>query len=56
MREFFNSIGAPATLADLHIDPEKIPYMAQQAVRFGPLGGYRILNKEDVESILKLCI
>jgi len=56
MREFFNSVGAPSTLADVGVDPEKIPYMAEQAVRFGPLGGYRILGKEDVEAILRMCI
>lgn len=55
MREFFNSVGAPSTLEEVGVDPGKIPYMAERAVKNGPLGGYRILNKEDVEAILNLC-
>lgn len=55
MREFFNAVGAPSTLADLGVDPEKIPYMAAQAVRFGKLGGYKLLDNKDVEAILNLC-
>ncbi|HYH04435.1 MAG TPA: iron-containing alcohol dehydrogenase [Bacillota bacterium] len=52
-REFFNSIGAPATLAFYQIGPERIPEMAQKAVCFGPIGGYRELHQADVEQILR---
>jgi alcohol dehydrogenase YqhD (iron-dependent ADH family) len=51
-REFFTQIGAPATLGHFNIGPENIPVMADKAVAFGPLGGFRSLAKEDVERIL----
>lgn len=54
-RNFFNDIGAPATLKDLNIDDENFSLMAQQAVRFGPIGNYKKLDKNDVENILKMC-
>jgi alcohol dehydrogenase YqhD (iron-dependent ADH family) len=52
-REFFNSIGAPATLNFYHIKPKDIPIMAQKAVAFGPIGGFRKLQQADVEAILR---
>lgn len=55
-REFFNSIGAPATLAYYGIGPERIPEMAQKAVCFGPIGGYHKLHHEDVAQILHACL
>lgn len=55
MREFFTELGGPATLEELGIHKKDIPYMAKQAVKFGPLGGYRILEAEDVENILYMC-
>ncbi|MBM3403919.1 MAG: iron-containing alcohol dehydrogenase [Bacteroidetes bacterium] len=52
-REFFVSIGAPATLEDAGIDESKISLMAARAVRFGPVGSMKKLGKEDVETILR---
>jgi alcohol dehydrogenase YqhD (iron-dependent ADH family) len=51
-RDFFNSLGAPSSLNDYHIKPEDIPVMAQRAVAFGPIGGFRELQQADVEQIL----
>lgn len=55
-REFFDRIGAPATLRDYNIGDENIDIMAQKAVRFGPIGGYKKLYREDVANILKMCL
>lgn len=52
-REFFSAVGAPATLSEVGIDDKNISVMAEKAVRFGPLGGYKKLHKEDVEAILR---
>jgi alcohol dehydrogenase len=55
-REFFTKIGAPATLGHYKIGPENIPVMAAKAVKYGMLGGYKKLNQQDVENILKMCL
>ncbi len=55
-RQFFNRIGAPATLGHYEIGPERIPEMAEKAVRFGPLGNFQELGKGDVEAILRRCL
>lgn len=52
-REFFSAVGAPAALSEMGIDDKNISIMAEKAVRFGPLGGYKKLHKEDVEAILR---
>ena len=52
IREFFQSIGAPTRLADYEIGAESLERMAEQAVRFGPIGNYKKLGKEDVLEIL----
>jgi alcohol dehydrogenase YqhD (iron-dependent ADH family) len=56
VRAFFRSIGAPASLADYGIGAERIPEMAEKAVRFGPIGRYKPLHREDVEQILRACL
>ena len=55
-REFFNKIGAPATLGYYKIGPENISVMAEKAVKFGPIGGYKALGELDVENILRACL
>jgi len=56
VRAFFRSIGAPASLADYGIGPDRIPEMAEKAVRFGPIGSYKRLERDDVERILRACL
>ncbi|QSO54481.1 iron-containing alcohol dehydrogenase [Alicyclobacillus curvatus] len=53
VREFFASIGAPKRLADYEIGPENLEKMAEQAVRFKPIGNFKILEKDDVLKILE---
>lgn len=53
LRAFWNSIGAPATLADYNIDESSIELMADKAVVNGEFGNFARLNKEDVVSIYK---
>lgn len=56
LRAFFDSIGAPKTLGDYGIDGENLDNMAQHAVKRGAIGGYKVLQKEDVETILRMCL
>ncbi len=51
-RTFFNELGMPATLADVDIAGDKIETMAEGACKFGPIGMFRKLQKEDVSHIL----
>jgi len=53
VREFFHSIGAPTRLADYQIGPESLERMAEQSVRFGQIGKFKKLNREDVLTILE---
>ena len=55
-REWFDSMGAPATLNYYDIGDEKINEMAEKAVSGGPIGGYKKLHKEDVIEILNMCL
>ncbi len=52
-RAFFKEIGAPVTLREVGIDDQNLPFMARQAVRFGPIGNYVKLMDKDVEAILR---
>ncbi|MEW9109293.1 iron-containing alcohol dehydrogenase [Cytobacillus gottheilii] len=53
LRDFWNSIGAPATLADYNIDESSIEVMADKAVINGEFGNFAKLNKEDVMAIYR---
>jgi len=53
VRAFFKSIGAPTRLADYEIGDESLDRMAEQAVRFAPIGRFRELGRDDVYTILK---
>lgn len=55
-RAFFSRIGAPATLAEVGIGSESLDQMAEDAVRFGPLGSMKRLAKEDVRAILEMSL
>lgn len=56
LRSFWDSIGAPKTLADYDIDDSEIGSMADKAVRFGPFGNFRKLEREDVVEIYKMAL
>lgn len=53
---FFKEIGAPITLREVGIDDSNIDLMAERAVRFGAIGGYKKLYKEDVLNILQMSL
>lgn len=56
LRSFWDSIGAPKTLGDYDIDDSEIGIMADKAVRFGPFGNFRKLDREDVVEIYKMAL
>ncbi|WP_313640844.1 iron-containing alcohol dehydrogenase [Paenibacillus sp.] len=56
LRSFWDSIGAPKTLGDYDIDDSEIGSMADKAVRFGPFGNFRKLEREDVVEIYKMAL
>ncbi|MCF8564058.1 iron-containing alcohol dehydrogenase [Alicyclobacillus tolerans] len=53
VREFLVSIGAPTRLADYGIGADQLGRMAEQAVRFGPIGNFKKLGSQDVLRILE---
>jgi alcohol dehydrogenase YqhD (iron-dependent ADH family) len=53
LREFWDSIGAPARLADYEIDDSKLDVMVDRAMLNGDFGTFKKLNREDVESIYR---
>lgn len=56
LRRFWDAIGAPKTLGDYNIDDQEIGSMADKAVRFGPFGNFRKLQREDVVEIYKMAL
>jgi alcohol dehydrogenase len=53
LREYWDSIGAPARLADYNIDDSKIDLMADKAMVYGEFGNFTKLNREDVVTIYR---
>jgi len=53
LREFWNSIEAPARLADYDIDDSKLELMADRAMANGEFGNFARLNREDVLAIYR---
>ncbi|MFM9279173.1 iron-containing alcohol dehydrogenase [Paenibacillus jiagnxiensis] len=54
LRDFWTSIGAPSRLADYDIGDQDIELMADKAMeRFGPFGGFKQLQREDLVAIYK---
>lgn len=53
LREFWNSIGAPARLADYDIDDSQLELMADKAMVNGEFGNFNKLNKEDCLAIYR---
>lgn len=56
LRDFWSSIGAPSRLADYGIDDKDIELMADKAVRFGPFGNFRKLERGDVVEIYTMSL
>lgn len=55
-RDFFTRIGAQARLADFGIGAEHLDRMADEAVRYGPIGSFKKLERQDVRNILEACL
>ncbi|MFC5701437.1 iron-containing alcohol dehydrogenase [Cohnella faecalis] len=55
-RDFFTRIGAPSKLSEVGVGDEKIDVMAAEAVRFGPIGSFKKLNKDDVAEIYRMSL
>jgi len=53
VREFWNRLGAPSTLADYDIDETTIATIADKAMIRGEFGNFKKLNREDVIAILQ---
>lgn len=55
LRGFFGVLGAPSTLREIGVESdEKFRKMAEDACRFGNIGGLKTLNADDVEAIYRL--
>ncbi len=55
-KAWFQKIGAPVSLKEVNIGPERLEEMAEKAVCRGPLGSVKPLYKEDVLNILQMCL
>lgn len=53
---YFKRIGSETTLAEFNIDDSQLECMAEEAVRYGPIGSFKQLHKDDVLAILKMCL
>lgn len=53
LRKFWNSIDAPARLADYEIDASKLELMADRAMVYGDFGRFKKLNRDDVLTIYR---
>lgn len=57
LRQFFSSLGGPATMKDLGIESsERFHDMACNVCQFGDIGGLKQLNIADVEAIYRLAL
>ncbi|MBS4213393.1 MULTISPECIES: iron-containing alcohol dehydrogenase [Neobacillus] len=56
LREYWNSIGAPARLADYDIDESKLDLMADRAMANGEFGNFTKLNREDCLAIYRAAL
>ena len=55
LQEFFQSMGAPTVLREIGVETdEKFRKMAEDACRFGNIGGIKPLNADDVEAIYRM--
>lgn len=55
-RDFYTRIGAESRLADFGIGDDQLDRMAEEAVRYGPIGSFKRLAKDDVREILRMSL
>lgn len=53
---FFEILGLNRTLTELNIDDSKFSIMAKKACGNNVIKGFKELNKEDIEKILRMCL
>lgn len=53
LRKFWNSLGAPSKLSDYGIDDSRIDDLVNHALRNGPIGVFKKLEREDAEAIYR---
>ncbi len=53
-REFFIKLNLPARLSEVGIDDKYFETMAENLIKRGKLGSFKVLNKEDIISIYKM--
>jgi alcohol dehydrogenase YqhD (iron-dependent ADH family) len=52
-KTLFKDLGAPTTLREVGIGPDRLAELAKKATRGGPIGAYKTLDAPDVEAILR---
>lgn len=55
-KQWFQQIGAPVTLKEVGIEPERLEEMAERTVKRGKIGVTKVLGKEEVLEILKMSL
>ncbi len=53
---FFKTLALQSTLSEIGIDDTHFPIMAKKACGDGKILGFKHLNQEDIERILKMCM
>lgn len=53
---FFKTLGLNSTLSELNIDDSKFSLMAKKACGNSVIKGFKELNQDDIEKILKMCL
>lgn len=57
LEEFlYNTLGLSRTLTELNIDDSKFSIMAKKACGDNVIKGFKELNKDDIEKILRMCL
>ncbi|MEK4284314.1 iron-containing alcohol dehydrogenase [Ureibacillus sp. FSL K6-0165] len=56
LREFWTSLGAPSSLKDYSIDDSKLELLVEKAMANGPIGRFKVLEKNDVREILRMSL
>jgi alcohol dehydrogenase YqhD (iron-dependent ADH family) len=56
LRAFFKAMGLPTKLSDFDIDDSRIEEMADKATKFGMIGQFRKLDRDDVLEIFKMMV
>lgn len=51
--DFFTQLGLPTRLQEVQVKPEDLELMAKKATAQGSIGSFKVLQKDDVYSILK---